>query len=474
MLIEMRTRNIPRNRVATSTRTSSDHGMSGLKASTIAGINDEPLETPIEHVEEPLLNYIPKTLSPIYKGVPWLLDISLIFLSLWASAVTTWKRMTWLQPLAILKGWKAVPTTGELVVFVTKAVLLSVFARTVIQDLFLPPSRVSMKSLLQQHFLPSSLSRYETLSVSGSDGKDESIGVHFLEYANPTNNTSSFDALYLNHGFGASSLSWLPVIPTLTKRLGARVCLGHDAAGFGFTDRPDDLGLYMTKGSGRIAANLLLKKTSSSTPKSVALVGHSLGCLATLKMALELPEETSKLIVLCAPALGVRTPTSVQKEKWWTGAATILRENLFYPVFGYTLRRAVGGKKFWRRGLEAVWGDKSKLRDSDVLRFQWPSVGLGWERGLLEFTRAQLSAFDEEDLQDDRTLLRRVMDMPNTKVMVILGGSDRVIPPGFSRKFFEDFGLPVQEMVGLGHDPFEEKPEEFSDLVDGFRKSSFQ
>ena len=121
-----------------------------------------------------------------------------------------------------------------------------------------------------------------------------------------------------------------------------------------------------------------------------------------------------------------------------------------------------------------MWGDKSKLRDSDVLRFQWPSVGLGWERGLLEFTRAQISAFDNEDLQDDRTLLRRVMDLPNTKVLVILGGSDRVIPPSFSRKFFGDFGLPVQEMVGLGHDPFEEKPEEFADLVEWLRESSVQ
>lgn len=120
MLIEMRTRNIPRNRVVPSTSTRSDQGMPGLKASTISEMNDGPLETPIEHVEEPLLNYIPKTLSPIYKSVPWLLDVSLIFVSLWASAVTTWKRMTWLQPLAILKGWQAFPTIGELVVFITK------------------------------------------------------------------------------------------------------------------------------------------------------------------------------------------------------------------------------------------------------------------------------------------------------------------------------------------------------------------
>lgn len=198
-----------------------------------------------------------------------------------------------------------------------------------------------MKSLVEQYFLPSSLSRYETLSVSGTDGKDQSLGLHFLEYANPTNNTSNFDAVYVNHGFGASSLSWMPVIPSLTKRLGARMCLGHDAPGFGFTDRPKDLGLYMTKGSAKIASKLLLQKTSS-TPKSVALVGHSLGCLTTLKMALELPKETSKLIVLCAPALGVRKPASVQKKTWWSGVAGVVRETFFYPVFGYALRRTVG------------------------------------------------------------------------------------------------------------------------------------
>ena len=124
--------------------------------------------------------------------------------------------------------------------------------------------------------------------------------------------------------------------------------------------------------------------------------------------------------------------------------------------------------------MEAVWGEKQELRDSDVLRFQWPSIGLGWERGLLEFVRAQLSAFDKDDIEDDRSLLQRVMAMPNTKIMVVLGGSDRVIPPDFSRKFFNDFGIPIEEMSGLGHDPFEEKPDQFSDIVDSFRRSNLE
>ena len=46
------------------------------------------------------------------------------------------------------------------------------------------------------------------------------------------------------------------------------------------------------------------------------------------------------------------------------------------------------GKNFWRKGLELAWGDPKKLYDSDVLRFQWPSIGKGWEDGLVTFARA--------------------------------------------------------------------------------------
>jgi pimeloyl-ACP methyl ester carboxylesterase len=218
-----------------------------------------------------------------------------------------------------------------------------VFAKTVIQDLFLRPSRLSMNKLSQRYFFPSALSKYETLSISNGNGTAEKLGVHYLEYSNPAEATN-FDALYVNHGFGASSLSWLPAIPSLTKKIGAKVCLGHDAAGFGFTDRPESLESYSAAGSARIATNLLLQK-SPSTPKSVALFGHSLGALTTLKMALQLPKETSKFIVLCAPALGLgkaRLSSFSPTKRWWSPIGAAIRRGLVYPIFGYALRRAVG------------------------------------------------------------------------------------------------------------------------------------
>lgn len=377
-----------------------------------------------------------------------------------------------------------------------QTLLLTVFTQTVFQDIFLRPSRLSVDTLRQQYCLPSTLSQFESVSVPSSNGTDTPLGVHFLKY--PNNNTMiaphRFDALYVNHGFGASSLSWLPALPALVQRLGAKVGLGHDAVGFGFTKRPDELEWYTSNGSARIGQQVLLQHTGSSSPASVALFGHSLGSLTTLKMALQLPKETAKFILLSAPALGIRSTSSKRaappppstkntKKQQQLGQRTtpsflrrvaldpvgsLLREGVLYPVGGYILRRAVGANNSWRTGLQAVWGDPKRLRDSDVLRFQWPSIGAGWERGLLQFARAA-----QNYKEDDKALLRNVLELPNTTVVIVLGSKDKVIPSNTIRKFLLDFPqIPVVELEGLGHDAFEEDVDTFLGAVEELLQSS--
>jgi pimeloyl-ACP methyl ester carboxylesterase len=130
------------------------------------------------------------------------------------------------------------------------------------------------------------------------------IGVHSIRFANRKNN--KYATIYLHHGFGASSLSWPPVLPTLVDRLGARVVgIAHDAPGFGFTDRPDadsvgGLKQYRTENSVGIGMALLDKTTTGgsynveitakpaeddATVKNVAIFGHSMGAKAALLMA---------------------------------------------------------------------------------------------------------------------------------------------------------------------------------------------
>ena len=127
--------------------------------------------------------------------------------------------------------------------------------------------------------------------------------------------------------------------------------------GFGFTDRQKTLDWYTTDASARIGTAVLDKEVSpeeSQLNSKVALFGHSLGAIGTLKMALRLPRETAKLIVLCSPALGlsagfaeeskdgdVNDPPGVVRRVR-KGIGSFFRKAVFFPIGGYILRRVVG------------------------------------------------------------------------------------------------------------------------------------
>ena len=124
-----------------------------------------------------------------------------------------------------------------------------------------------------------------------------------------------------------------------------------------------------------------------------------------------------------------------------------------------------GTKDFWRNGLTLAWGDSQLLSDSDVLRFQWPSIGQGWEEGLINFIRARiLSAPASQHTLDDGQLLAEVANLKDTKLVIIYGSNDKVvrIEGSVAKQLETDFpNVQVVRMEGLGHDPFEED-------VDGF------
>lgn len=375
---------------------------------------------------------------------------------------------------------------------------MTAFTRAVIQDVFLPPSRITTSDLIDQYVLPSKLSRYQQLQIPfpspGSNiPKQQKLGIHWLQYSNPKRfNTHQsapphFRAIYFNHGFGASSLSWLPTIPRLVDRLNARVGLGHDACGFGFTERPnkDHLETYRFSSSGQIATGVLQhclrEETYSSTKdgseesnnendKPLVLMGHSMGAVSTLQMALKLPKETPKWLVLVAPALGLHgavdsgdnSKSRVMRGSQRVGGFVL---DATSPLFRYILKRVVGGKNFWRKGLETVWGDPKGLKDSDVLRFQWPSIGLGWEDGLVKFSRAQALP---PQISDQQAMAELLQGDNNATITIILGSKDKVIQRHRVMKFLEPFKekVRVYEMDGLGHDPFEEDPDRFVRVVE--------
>ena len=466
----------------------------------------------------PTLFNFPESVHPAYRPLPTPIRLGVAVLSALLAAVSTYIKMA----RHILGGggsssaiidhmdWRR--TVGLFAKFALRALLIGTMATTAIQEAFLRPSRIDTATLLEKGWLPSTLSRFDSIktrcssipSLGNTNTDHLELGVHYLRYASANNYATSkrkqrFDVMHCNHGFGASSLSWLPALPALASRIGARVALAHDAVGFGFTDRPkasngkkEDLIPYSLAGSAAIGAKLITNELENDDPvgrdregtkqKFVALFGHSMGCTTTLRMALELPRSTRKFIVLVAPALMLPSKTAN------TNTVALKRTLKIHPrgrvrsfvdrllaagrqifvdtPFCYFLRRVVGKPNFWMTSLQSVvWGNPKDVSDADGLRFQWPSIGKKWERGLLAFSRSRLLNIDAYP-GGDAALLSDVLDLPDTKVVIVAGVSDKIIPARAGMSIAERFSLRFVPLPGLGHDPFEENPEEFVNLIE--------
>lgn len=439
--------------------------------------------TPSRHPEDPNLYTIPAALSAVYRPLPVLLRLSIAILSTLGAAATTVAEgrrlltrpgVSWAFSVERM-GSSALPIPWKsVVVAIAKAFVWYVAATVAIQDVMprFRPSRVSTEELATRFNLPSPFSRYAPVEA-GSHHR-----VHWLAFEASiipsASNSNLFDVVYVNHGFGASSLSWLPAMPPLAQAFNCTV-LGHDSPGFGFTDRLETNEYYSLQNSAAIGASLMHAQLGPhSGNKAALLLGHSMGSLTTLRMALRLDPTIQLHIILVAPALGFRPPGKQSLQRGPGKLSNLVQRSVGQPVVGlltrvasYGLRRVVGRPNFWRAGLSAVWGDKSRLHESDVLRYQWPSIGRGWERGLLQFTRAQ-SSLHSSGYETDQELLRAVLDLPNVlSVNVILGSKDRVVSEGRVLAFLQEFPeVNIKKMVGSGHDPFEEDTDSFVDIVE--------
>ncbi|KAL9182494.1 hypothetical protein ACHAXT_013146 [Thalassiosira profunda] len=476
--------------------------------------------------DEPNLFDIPAEFHPTYLPMPMLLQLSIAvasaltvgrgFVSRLVASSSTFAQLLQLlaKPLAgRLLSFSAVRSAAS---FLLKTALLFTIAKLAVQERFFPPSRVTTAQLAERGELPSTLSRYEVVtpvpfSHSNIEGKEVTVsssswdtegvgvgaplGVHSIQYTQQNALSDSkvkYDGIYLHHGFGASSLSWLPALPSLVDRFGVgkgkSVGVAHDAPGFGFTDRPDadaeggleQYGFENNVGIGLSLLKNLLPDDATSEARSIAIFGHSMGSKAALLMALHCASRRHlglrpSLVVLVAPALeGVALPSRKaylgsklkKHSRGWmrklARRAWIAWRKIFldYP-FRYGLRRLVSGSKdFWRQGLTLAWGEPSRLSDSDVLRFKWPSIGKGWEKGLINFSRSRmLSSPSHSAALNDGHLLQEVAKLKDTKVVIVYGSKDGVVriegPVADALK--QNYpGVKVVRMEGLGHDPFEE------------------
>ena len=101
-----------------------------------------------------------------------------------------------------------------------------------------------------------------------------------------------------------------------------------------------------------------------------------------------------------------------------------------------------------------------------MLRFQWPSVGKGWEEGLINFSRSKL--FSSSSVLSDGELLTEFSNLPNTKVVIMYGSKDNVVRlegMAAERLQKEYPSINVVRVEGSGHDPFEEDVNGFLEVL---------
>ena len=486
-------------------------------------------ELPVPIPDEPHLFAVPKTVFLTYRPVPnyvraavWLASTILSYLTTWSTKLHLHHhlplRSAWswlLHPLlAVAQGklYSSHVGSRSVLKFLIQTCAWALVSTTLLQEIYYAPSRLTIDTLLKQYWLPSPLSRYQSVllktivspTVEGEEEDENSsslssLGVHHLVLRNAPSKTESasfasgcnITAVYVNHGFGTSSLSWLPAFAPLARRLGAPVVMGHDAVGFGFTERPtktaSSLLAYTSQASARIGNQLLreqfqsslasitnVTRSSAPLPPTLLLMGHSMGAITTLHMALDWQDETvAKRIVLVSPAFlsqrrgrGEETSHGLEQHpRQRRRRRHSPFRSLVNPTLQYVLRRLVGTPGFWRNGLQLAWGEPKRLSDTDVLRFQWPSIGKGWEVGLLDFSRAQFQyGATTNSLKE---LMARVLQLPNTTVDVIIASNDRVVEPKAVRNFLRDFpSVDILELPRLGHDPFEEDTTVFVDTLE--------
>mmetsp|Transcript_19926 Transcript_19926/g.24615 ORF Transcript_19926/g.24615 Transcript_19926/m.24615 type:complete len:520 (-) Transcript_19926:59-1618(-) len=425
------------------------------------------------------LHPLPEGCHTTYRPLPLLLQIYTVWIAALVGAFQRASSSSFrpivLAPARRLQPYEIVCRT------LPRALLAFVAARTLLQDLYYPPSRTSVP------LFPSRLSRYGTVTLgddaAAAGGRD--CRVHYLRYDNPSfgnaaggrrydnssggrRSSSLVDAVHCNHGFGASSLSFLPSLPSLVRRCGARVGTAHDGMGFGLTQRLKGTRYYSLDSSAAMGLGVLETEAAAVGPlRKVLLVGHSMGCGTTLRMAGGLGQGVECVLVLVAPALRVGRGREVQMRSW-RGVATrfrpvgrLFRYLLFDLPLRYFLKRLVSAPQFWRRGLSKVWANPRRLSQNTVLSYTWPSLGEGWERGLVAFTRAQLGSDP-----GDGELLQQLLQRPNTTLVILHGDRDTVVPLKSSLGIRDEFGVEVKVLEGRGHNLFEEDVDSFLDEVE--------
>lgn len=320
--------------------------------------------------------------------------------------------------------------------------------------------------------------------------------------------------MILLHGFGASLFSWQRAMKHLAAVCGSKV-LAFDRPAFGLTSRTSsrDDARPLNPYSMAFAVLVTLYFIDILAAEKAILVGHSAGSLVAVSSYFKEPERVAALI-LVAPAIlapGVVTkPESendeIQKEgttsqilnpvislskillnlfKYVTRAVihlvrgmTDMLSSLSKKVLSAVLGSTIGLvlirtviDKFGRAAVRNAWYDSSLVTDHILDGYTKPLRTKNWDRALVEFVRAMLTASGPEINLPVEKRLHEI----SCPVLIITGDSDRIVPAWNAERVHRAIpGSHLKVMNKCGHLPQEERPDEFVSIVEEFLQKAFE
>lgn len=252
--------------------------------------------------------------------------------------------------------------------------------------------------------------------------------------------------ILLLHGFPQSSREWSRAMPLLAQH-------GHviapDLRGFGNSEAPD-----ARYGLAELRSDAVALLNALEIERAV-VVGHDIGALVAMSLAIEHPERVTHVGVLSVPPMYVRPRPSMVRSMpglWFQYA-------LATPRLGARLLR--GGRQRLPRWILAGFGGVAaadaevyvaSMRDPTRAR-----AGSRIYRQLVvpEFLRIVRGAFRDR--------------LPAMPILVLLGGDDHVLPrdvlEGIDR-YARD--VRIEEVPGAGHWLVDDQPDEVARRILAF------
>jgi pimeloyl-ACP methyl ester carboxylesterase len=244
--------------------------------------------------------------------------------------------------------------------------------------------------------------------------------------------------LILLHGLLGYSFSWRYAIPALAEQA---TVYAVDMLGVGFSDRPAGLDCCL-----RSSAERLLAFMDAAGLPSCNLLGTSHGG-AVAMMAAGLARERIENLILVAPV----NPWSLRGSQM----AAFLSNPLVAPMF---LQVAPMMEVIHGLLLQSLFGDPSRIRPGTLEGYSAPFQ----IPGAFKYGISVLSSW-AKDLKLLEELLPRIRHIPT---LLIWGSEDRAVDPKSASKLLNAFDSSrLVTFEGVGHLPYEENPERFSQTV---------